>query len=94
MQLAPPFQRARQGEVIGVVTAKLNAATVFQWTGVLPEGVSYAVKSAYLQPLLDSLPKMGVRFDWRADMIVPDSSAEEIAAQATPFVVMVIASKR
>lgn len=39
----------KQGEVVGVVAAKLNAAQVFNWTGDLPQNVNYAVKS---QPLL------------------------------------------
>ncbi len=48
----PLFNMA--GEVVGIVVAKLDAAKVFEWTGDLPENVSYALKLAYLQPLLDS----------------------------------------
>jgi S1-C subfamily serine protease len=77
-----------QGEVIGVVTAKLNAATVFEWTGDLPDSVSYAVKSAYLQPLLDSLLQIVTNTRPPA----ADKSPEEVAELAAPFVVMVIAT--
>jgi S1-C subfamily serine protease len=40
------------GTVIGVVAARLDALTVLEATGTLPENVSYAVKSDYLFPLL------------------------------------------
>lgn len=46
----------KKGEVIGVVQSKLAAVRVFAWTGDLPENVNYAVKTAYVQPLLSSLP--------------------------------------
>ncbi len=42
------------GAVIGVVTAKLSAFTVFMWTGDMSENVNYAVKSSYLKILLDT----------------------------------------
>ena len=46
------------GEVVGVVVAKLDAAEVFRWTGDFPENVSYAIKLAYLRPLMDSVPTL------------------------------------
>lgn len=42
----------RNGEVVGLVTAKLSAAQVYQWTGDLPQNVNYAVKVDFLAPLL------------------------------------------
>lgn len=42
------------GYVVGIVTAKLSAFTVFMWTGDMPENVNYAVKSSYLKILTDS----------------------------------------
>jgi S1-C subfamily serine protease len=44
-----------KGEVIGVVTSKIDAMRIFNATGDLPENVGYAVKVAYLRPLLDSV---------------------------------------
>ena len=44
------------GEVVGIVTAKLRAVQMFKWTGDLPQNVNYAVKSKYLSALLDSAP--------------------------------------
>ena len=43
------------GEVVAVVIAKLDAAKMFQWTGDLPENVSYGVKVIYLHPLMMSV---------------------------------------
>lgn len=43
------------GHVIGVVTAKLNVAYVAATRNTIPEGVAYAVKIAYLRPLLESI---------------------------------------
>lgn len=42
------------GGVVGIVTAKLSAVTIYNVTGDLPENVNYAVKTAYLKILLDS----------------------------------------
>jgi S1-C subfamily serine protease len=43
------------GEVVGIVTSKLDAIRVFTWTGDLPQNVSYAVKISYLKALIDSM---------------------------------------
>jgi TPR repeat protein len=41
------------GNVVGIVVAKLNAAFMAKHTGDLPQNVNYAVKSAYLKPLVE-----------------------------------------
>lgn len=43
------------GNVIGVVAAKLDAQVAFKESGSLPENVNYAVKSSYVLALLESL---------------------------------------
>ena len=45
-----------QGNVVGVVSAKLNAQTALVATGALPENVNYAVKSSFLLGFLESTP--------------------------------------
>ena len=40
------------GQVIGIITASLNQINVLKATGALPQNVNYAVKSEYIQPLL------------------------------------------
>lgn len=42
-----------KGEALGVVSSKLNQLYMAQKTGAIPENVSYAIKSAYLLPLLN-----------------------------------------
>jgi S1-C subfamily serine protease len=42
----------RKGEVIGMVTAKLNPTYALKSNGFLPENVGYAIKVDYLIPLL------------------------------------------
>ena len=44
-----------RGNVVGVVSAKLNASVALKSTGALPENVNYAVKSSYLLSFLESV---------------------------------------
>ena len=48
------------GNVVGVVVSQLDAVKTAEITGSLPQGVNYAVKSAYVQPLLDAIPETSV----------------------------------
>lgn len=43
------------GNVVGVINARLNDLATAKLTGSLPQNVNYAVKSAYVLPLLDSI---------------------------------------
>lgn len=45
------------GNVVGIVSAKLDAAHALVTSGALPENVNYAVKSDYLLALLDATPE-------------------------------------
>ena len=45
-----------RGNVVGVVSAKLDARTALATTGALPENVNYAVKSSFLLSFLESVP--------------------------------------
>lgn len=75
-----------QGEVVGVVVAKLNAAEVFKWTGDLPENVNYAVKIDYLRAMTrsDVHAGTGAAYARTADL-------EAIAARVMPSVALVVA---
>lgn len=75
----------RNGEVVGLVTAKLSAAQVYQWTGDLPQNVNYAVKVRYLQTLL----ARGT--GTVEDMSASTDSLENHAERIGPSVVLVIA---
>ncbi len=48
------------GNVVGIVVGQLDALKMARLTGSLPQGVNYAVKSAYVQPLLEAIPESSV----------------------------------
>ena len=75
------------GEVVGIVTSKLNAAKIFKWTGDLPQNVNYAVKIEYVRALLDSETKP------TSTKVLPRSNGttEELAARVQDSILMVIA---
>jgi S1-C subfamily serine protease len=50
-----------RGNVVGVVSAKLDAATALATTGALPENVNYAVKSSFLLGLLEAVPEIAAK---------------------------------
>jgi len=70
----------RQGEVVGVVASKLNAAEVFNWTGDLPQNVNYAVKSLPLQQLIGAT---------KSATFVTGVGAETLAPQVEMAVVLI-----
>ncbi|MGA3283972.1 MAG: tetratricopeptide repeat-containing serine protease family protein [Verrucomicrobiota bacterium] len=45
-----------RGNVVGIVSAKLDAAAALASSGALPENVNYAVKSSFLLSFLESVP--------------------------------------
>ena len=47
-----------RGNVVGIVSAKLDANAALLTSGALPENVNYAVKSSYLLAFLDSVPEL------------------------------------
>ena len=42
------------GDVVGAAVSKMDAETVFNYTGSLPEGISFAIKSSTIKQFLDS----------------------------------------
>jgi len=76
------------GEVVGIVTAKLSAVKMFKVTGDLPQNVNYAVKSAYLSVLLSTSPK---EKNGRTVSIKDDASLADLAESIKGSVMIVIA---
>ena len=76
------------GEVVGIATASLDAAKVFQWAGELPQNVNYAVKIIYVRALLDSVAETGkpVREVKRGP-----ASLESLVARVRNSVLLVVA---
>jgi S1-C subfamily serine protease len=76
------------GEVVGVVTAKLNAMAMLRRSGDLPENVNYAIKSRMVTAFLRET--IGKRYPPAA--IAPASGTlEDLAARVEHSVVLVIA---
>jgi len=44
-----------RGEVVGVITSKLSAQKMFEWTGDIPQNVNYAIKINRLSSLISEL---------------------------------------
>ncbi len=75
------------GEVVGVVVAKMSAVKVFEWTGDLPQNVNYAVKTGYVRVLLSSV-------DPAANLMVLPAKKDnlpDLADRVVGSVLMVIA---
>ena len=64
MQITVPIQGGNSGgplldsycNALGLVVAQLNAATVFEYTGTIPQNVNFAIKICYAMPLVQSVP--------------------------------------
>ena len=52
-----------RGNVVGIVSAKLDAAAALAATGALPENVNYAVKSSLLLSFLESVPEVSAKLN-------------------------------
>jgi S1-C subfamily serine protease/ribosomal protein L7/L12 len=50
-----------RGNVVGIVSAKLNASAALAASGSLPENVNYAVKSSFLLSFLESVPAVSAK---------------------------------
>ena len=50
-----------RGNVVGVMSAKLNASAALAASGSLPENVNYAVKSSFLLGFLESVPEVSAK---------------------------------
>ncbi len=46
------------GNILGIIVARLSAKTIFKISGSLPQNVNYAIKSIYAKAMLDTLPEM------------------------------------
>ena len=76
------------GNVVGVVTAKLNAGAALAKTGDLPENVNYAVKGTFVMGFLESVPEVA------AEMLDPKPRRSreftEVVSEAEKASVMIL----
>jgi S1-C subfamily serine protease len=76
-----------RGNVIGIVSAKLDAGAALAASGALPENVNYAVKSSLLLSFLESAP--GVEAKLKAPNMA-DEKFEDVVKSAQDAAVLVL----
>ena len=75
------------GNLVGIVSAKLDASAALAATGSLPENVNYAVKSSLLLSFLESVPDVSAKLK---EPNTKDESFEEVAKSAQDAAVLVL----
>jgi S1-C subfamily serine protease len=75
------------GNVIGIVSAKLDASAALAASGSLPENVNYAVKSSFLLSFLESVPAVSARLK---EPITADRKFEDVVKSAQDAAVLVL----
>jgi S1-C subfamily serine protease len=76
-----------RGNVIGIVSAKLDAAVALAASGALPENVNYAVKSSLLLSFLESVPEVDAKLK---PANTADEKFEEVVKSAQDAAVLVL----
>lgn len=76
-----------RGNVVGVVSAKLDAATALKTSGALPENVNYAVKSSFLLSFLESVPEVAAKLK---EPNTKEMKFEEVVKSAEQAAVLVL----
>ena len=75
------------GNVVGVVSAKLNVAAAVATSGALPENVNYAVKSSFLLSFLESVPEVAAKLK---EPNTKDRKFEDVVKSAEQAAVLVL----
>jgi S1-C subfamily serine protease len=76
-----------RGNVVGVVSAKLNAGAALATSGALPENVNYAVKSSFLLSFLESVPDVANKLK---APVTADRKFEDVVKSAQDAAVLVL----
>ena len=76
-----------RGNVVGVVSAKLNVMAALATSGALPENVNYAVKSSLLLSFLESVPAVSAKLK---EAETKDRKFEDVVRSAEKAAVLVL----
>ncbi len=76
-----------RGNVIGIVSAKLDAGAALAASGALPENVNYAVKSSLLLSFLESVPDVSAKLK---APVTADRKFEDVVRSAQDAAVLVL----
>ena len=80
----------RDGAVVGVVVAKLSAATAIKTGAGIPEAVNYSVKSNYLLELIDADPSISEAIQAPASKKNKQLALPDIVSSAEQSVVFIV----
>ena len=76
-----------RGNVVGIVSAKLDASAALAASGALPENVNYAVKSSFLLGFLESVPDVSAKLK---EPNTEDEKFEDVVKSAQQAAVLVL----
>ncbi len=76
-----------RGNVVGIVTFRLDDLKTFRLTGSLPQNVNYAVKSAFVGAFLDAIPELAEKLKVPA---TTNSKYEEMVKEAQEATALVL----
>lgn len=75
-----------RGEVVGVITSKLSAQKMFEWTGDIPQNVNYAIKINHLSALIS---KLETDEQVKAGGTIKDQTLETLADNVVGSVIII-----
>ncbi len=76
------------GNVIGIVSAKLNDLAMLKLTGSLPQNVSYALKGSFINAFLETVPELASKL--KASNANVDRKFEDVVKEAQSSVVLIL----
>jgi S1-C subfamily serine protease len=77
------------GNILGVVVAKLNEAAVIEEKGVVPQNVNYAIKLSYIMAFISSVPEVSEKVEQaKGSSTIPFEGAVEKIRKATVLIVI------
>ena len=77
---------AMDGQVVGVIVARMKDGVVLRESGVLPQNINYAIKAAYVRPLLAMVPQLGAH---SVAAVVVGASAQDVVGAVQQSVVRI-----
>ncbi len=100
MQITAPIQPGssggplidKSGNVVGMISSKLNEIMVAKAIGSISQNVNFAIKIRYAEALLSILPH-GERVLDRPTASTGSQSLSELAERIKPFVVLIKATR-
>jgi TPR repeat protein len=76
------------GNVVGLMTAKLNDLAMLKLTGSLPQNVSYALKGSFMTAFLETVPELAAKL--KAPNATMDRKFEDVVKEAQSAVVLIL----